>query len=265
MSDTRASSQTPRSPRRPPVALLAMEAPRATAELAWFATFRPILERAPRGDGHPVLVLPGLGGDDRSTVPMRGYLRRLGYAAHGWGLGTNAISRRLVMALGERFAELYERHDRQPISLVGWSLGGIYAREIARYRPAVVRQVITLGSPFRDAPGEESHPSAWIRAMYPNLPRRTLNQGALAVPSTAIFSRTDGVVPWRASRDVPSARAESIEVIGSHAGLGHHPGVLWAVADRLAQPLGEWKPFRPPAALTALYPRRRTRRSTPSA
>ena len=113
-----------------------MEAPRAAAELASFAAFRPILEPRPHGDGHPVLVLPGLGGDDRSTVPMRGLLRRRGYAVHGWGLGTNQISRRLIVALGDRFAELYERHGRQPISLVGWSLGGIYAREIARARPA---------------------------------------------------------------------------------------------------------------------------------
>ncbi len=246
------------------MALLAAEGPRAAAELATLATFRPILERAPRGDGHPVLVLPGLGGDDRSTVPLRGYLRRRGYAVHGWGLGTNSISRRVVMALGQRFDELYERHGRQPISLVGWSLGGIYSREIARARPVAVRQVITLGSPFREAPGEESHPSAWIRAMYPNLPRRQLDQSALAVPSTAIFSRTDGVVPWRAARDVASPRSESIEVIGSHVGLGHHPGALWAIADRLAQPAGEWHPFHPPPLVAGLYPRRRRRMSPTS-
>jgi len=236
-----------------------MEGPRAAAELAWLATFRPVLERAPRGDRHPVLVLPGLGGDDRSTTPLRTYLRRLDYAVHGWGLGTNAISRRLVEGLGDRFAELYERHQRQPISLVGWSLGGIYAREIARARPWTVRQVVTLGSPFRDAPGEESHPTAWIRAMYPNMPRRQLDQSALAVPSTAIFSRTDGIVPWRAAFYVTTASTESIEVVGSHVGLGHHPGVLWAVADRRAQPSGEWQPFVPPVALRALYPGRRRR------
>ena len=93
--------------------------------------------------------------------------------------------------------------------------------------------------------------------MYPNLPRRQLDPSALAVPSTAIFSRTDGIVPWRASRDVAAERTESIEVVGSHVGLGHHPGVLWAVADRLAQPSGEWQPFKPPLALRALYPGRR--------
>jgi hypothetical protein len=98
--------------------------------------------------------------------------------------------------------------------------------------------------------------------MYPNMPRRQLDQSALAVPSTAIFSRTDGIVPWRASRDITSARAESIEVISSHVGLGHHPGALWAIADRLAQPPGQWHPFHPSPLVAALYPRRRRRPAT---
>lgn len=238
------------------MALLAMEGARSASEMAFFATFRPLLDRAPRGDGHPVLVLPGLGGGDRSTIPMRSYLQRLGYAVHGWGLGINRPDAAMISRIGRRFAELYERHGRQPISLVGWSLGGIYAREIARARPVAVRQVITLGSPFRESPGEESHPTAWLRAANPSRPRRRIDSSPLAVPTTAIFSRTDGVVPWRASRDADGHRAESIEVIGSHIGLGHHPGVLWAVADRLAQPIGGWKPFRPGPLVTPLYPRR---------
>jgi pimeloyl-ACP methyl ester carboxylesterase len=251
-----------------------MEGPRAVGELAFFATFRPLLDLAPHGDGHPVLVLPGLGAGDRSTIPMRGYLRRLGYQVHGWGLGVNRPSSLLLTQLWRRFDELYERHDHQPVSLIGWSLGGIYAREIARERPVAVRQVITLGSPFRDVPGEESHPTAWLRMMSPGQPRRRPGQGPLPVPSTAVFSRTDGIVPWKASRDVGrtvgpdgrsaampgTLRAESIEVISSHCGLGHHPGVLWAVADRLAQPLGVHTDFAPGAPWSALYPKRRTSR-----
>lgn len=236
-----------------------MEAPRAAAELAWFATFRPLLERAPHGDGHTVLVLPGLGGGDRSTAPMRGYLRRMGYDVHGWGLGVNRPDPSLVGRLGRRFAELYEQAQRRPISVIGWSLGGIYAREIARARPVAIRQVVTLGTPIRATPGEESHPTAWLRTMYPDRPRRRLDPSPLAVPSTAIFSRTDGVVPWRATRDLDGLRTESIEIVGSHVGLGHHPGALWAIADRLAQPAGTWEPFAPGALTAALYPRRRSR------
>ncbi|MEO5724904.1 MAG: alpha/beta hydrolase, partial [Ilumatobacteraceae bacterium] len=112
------------TPRRPAFGLLALEGPRAAAELALFASFRPLLQRAPHGDGHPVLVLPGMGAGDRSTIPMRGYLRGLGYAVHGWGLGVNRPSPSLIGQLWRRFDELYERHGRQPLSLVGWSLGG---------------------------------------------------------------------------------------------------------------------------------------------
>lgn len=236
-----------------------MEGPRAAGELAWFATFRPLLERARHGDGHTVLVLPGLGGGDRSTAPMRSYLGRLGYDVHGWGLGINRPDVTLVNRLGQRFAELYEAAPPRPISLIGWSLGGIYAREIARARPVRVRQVITLGTPFRNAPGQESHPSAWLRALYPDRPRRHVDQSPLAVPSTAVFSRSDGVVPWRATRDSDGGCAESIEIVSSHVGLGHHPGALWAIADRLAQPVGTWQPFVPGPLIAGLYPRRGTR------
>ena len=261
MTDRAASGRAAAAPtgpprRRPAAALLAMEGPRAAGELAWFATFRPLLERAQHGDGHTVLVLPGLGGGDRSTVPMRSYLRRLGYDVHGWGLGINRPDAALADRLSKRFADLYDAAQRRPISLIGWSLGGIYAREIARSRPVAVRQVITLGTPFRNSPGEESHPTAWLRAMYPDRPRRRIDESPLPVPSTAIFSRTDGVVPWRATRDADGGRAESIEIVSSHVGLGHHPGALWAIADRLAQPVGTWQPFVPGPLRAALYPRR---------
>ena len=227
-----------------------------------FASFRPLLARAPHGDGHPVLVLPGMGATDRSTAPMRGFLAGLGYQVHGWRLGRNMPTPVVIDALRNRFAELYQRHGGVPMSLVGWSLGGIYAREIAAIRPDTVREVITLGSPFQDVPGEESHPAALIRALRPDLARRRgvnrPGQGPLRIPSTAIFSRTDGIVPWRAARNIDGPFAESIEVVSSHVGLGHHPGVLWAVADRLAQPAGGWRPFVPDGAWARLFPSHRS-------
>ncbi|MGZ4715096.1 MAG: esterase/lipase family protein [Acidimicrobiales bacterium] len=242
--------------RRPSLALLALEGPRAVGELGLLAGFQPLLRQAPRGDGHPVLVLPGLLADDRSTVPLRRFLRRLGYHVHGWSLGRNVPSERVRAGLAARIQGLVDRHGSRRISLVGWSLGGIYARQIALVVPDSVRQVITLGSPFAESPGEESHPGAVMRRLFGDRPPPRLERGPLPVPSTAIFTRSDGVVPWRASRGKAGPQSESIEVVASHCGLGFHPAVLWAVADRLAQPEGAWAPFRPTPPWSVLYPSR---------
>jgi len=212
--------------RRPSRLLLAAEAPRALGELVLLQAARPLLAGAPRGDGHPVLVLPGLGADDRSTVPLRRFLRGRGYRVHGWRSGINVPSAETIERLRRRVADLRSQ-DPRPMSIVGWSLGGIYARRIARSVPDAVRAVVTLGSPFRSAPPGEDLP--------------------LPVPSTSVVSRSDGIVPWQACVDAPSGPHETIEVLGSHIGLGHHPAVLFVVADRLAQPPGAWQRMRIPA------------------
>lgn len=217
---------------------------------AFVAAAGPLLARGPRGDGHRVLVLPGFTADDRSTRPMRWFLRRLGYRPSGWRLGRNlGPTQRVLQGMAERFDALSA--DGAPISLVGWSLGGIYARELARLRPHQVRLVITMGSPFRLDLGGASN----ARGLYEligavqgdrvRIDRSQLtDRGPLPVPSTAIYTRTDGVVPWRSSMEPDGPQCESIEVRGSHSGLGHNPKVLQIVADRLAQPLGGWTPYR---------------------
>lgn len=234
---------------------------RAVLELGAFAATAPALQLAPKGDGHPVLVLPGLAATDESTRPLRWFLRTRGYHTHGWRLGRNTgPNTRIREGLAQRVRAISHQHGRT-ISIVGWSLGGIYAREIARISPDAVRQVISLGSPFRslertmradlplhDTPGDPDH-SARLRR---DVGGRT---GSLRVPTTAVYTRTDGVVPWQLCVEQRGPRSESVEVRGSHIGLGHNPAVLLVVADRLAQPEGEWRPFRPPAAVAALYPR----------
>ena len=196
-----------------------------------------------------MLVLPGLLTSDVSTGPLRRFLGRLGYPAYGWGPRRNmGPSEETSRALVERFGELRRRHGRA-VSLVGWSLGGIYARELSRRFPADVRQVITLASPFRD-PDATSIP-AGLLALRPTHPDEAAFRARLAtplqVPSTAIYSRTDGIVDWRSCREEPGPRSESIEVASSHLGMICHPIVLLTIADRLSQPEGEWKAFRPPA------------------
>jgi pimeloyl-ACP methyl ester carboxylesterase len=216
----------------PSVAWLALEGQRAFAEWLSYFPAAPLLERAPRGDGHPVLVLPGFMAGDDSTGLLRRYLKRLGYRAHPWLLGRNlgapgVLRERLL----ERAEGLSARHGRK-LSLVGWSLGGIYARELARLMPERVRQVITLGSPFAD-------------------PRRS--RAPLPVPTTAIYSRTDGIVHWESCRESDGPERESIEIPGSHCGLGFNPLVLWAIADRLALPEEDWRPFERAGWRSYLY------------
>ena len=125
---------------------------RAIPELAAFFSMFPVLRLAPAGDGHPVLVLPGLGASDASTRPLRAFLRDRGYRAHGWKLGRNLGPRPGAEAgMQARLAELHARYGR-PVSLFGWSRGGVFARELARRARAQVRSVITLGSPFAGEP-----------------------------------------------------------------------------------------------------------------
>ncbi len=204
---------------------------RALASAGAFAAGLPLLQLAPRGEPHPVLVLPGLMATDLSTQVLRSWLRRLGYPVVGWALGRNrGPTREIVDALPRLLDRLAAEHGTS-VSIIGQSLGGIYARTLAGRAPRQVRQVISLGSPIG--------------------PRNVGDSPAapLAVPSTAVYSRWDGVVDWRACRQEPGPRSENVAVHAAHLGMGHDPAVLWVIADRLAQPRHDWHPFRPPSRL----------------
>lgn len=232
---------------------------RAAFELGAAVAAAPWLRLIGRGDRHPVLVLPGFLAADPSTVPLRSILRGQGYWVHGWRLGSNlGPTAHIVEGLVERLTQLYERHDA-PVSLIGWSLGGIYARRLAREFAPMVRQVITLGSPFRLRRYDRSAASAMFERLRPlHLVRAEEQAGSasapLPVPTTAIYTRTDGVVRWwQCIEDVGPGR-ENIEVYGSHSGLGFNPAVIYAVSDRLAQAPGEWRPFRAPMGAGRCFP-----------
>jgi pimeloyl-ACP methyl ester carboxylesterase len=216
-----------------------------------------------------VLVLPGFTADDRSTAPLRWFLRGQGYWTHGWDLGQNmGPTRRVVQGIESRLLELHERHGRA-VTVVGWSLGGIYARTLARKHPEQVRQVITLGSPFRMIEGDHSAAEGLWKMVERRVPLDERNdlylpedeRPPLTIPTTAIYSRTDGVVRWYMCIDRAGPLRENIEVRGSHNGLGWNPAALVAIADRLAQPEGVWRPFRPPFGTAHLYPRAETYRA----
>jgi pimeloyl-ACP methyl ester carboxylesterase len=232
---------------------------RAALELASLPFWWPVLRRQPRGDGHPVLVLPGFLATSRSTAPLRWYLENRGYSAHRWRLGRNyGYDRRLHRAMADRLAEVARRHGRT-VSLIGWSLGGVYARELAKEAPDLVRQVITLGSPFRGGAR-----SSRVRKVYQLVtgedPARIEDdfirqlERPPDVPTTSIYTLTDSIVDWRASIErLAHERIENVGVHAAHFGLGVNPTSWIVIADRLAQPEGEWRPFEPGAYQRYLF------------
>lgn len=229
-----------------PNAWLLMLEGRAPWEFAALLAASPWLRRLPRGDGHPVIVFPGLGANDLTTKPLRNFLDALGYETHPWGQGFNFGPRHGVLEqCSADVKRLFKQHAK-PVSLIGWSLGGIYARELAKELPDHARCVITLGTPFTGHPratnawrffelvsGQDTHDPALMAQIRQTPP----------VPTTSIYSRSDGIVSWRCSINPPSDFSENIEVPASHIGLGMNPLALYAVADRLAQAAGEWSPF----------------------
>ena len=224
------------------------EGARASAEMTSFVLLRQLMKRLPKGDGHPVIFFPGFVASDRSTKPMRKLLKDLGYKTYGWGLGRNLVfndHREAKMnALLER---VYKEHG-QKVSVVGWSLGGVFAREVAKSNPHMVRSVISLGSPIS---GDVEHSNAGrLYAVFNGKPSETMGarldtiSEAPPVPTTSIYTKTDGVVAWKGSIQRPGKTpSENICVPASHIGLGVNPLVMYALADRLAQPEGEWTPF----------------------
>ncbi|MCC8961397.1 alpha/beta fold hydrolase [Bradyrhizobium sp. Pear76] len=242
----------------PSLALLAAEGRGFLDIPALLAVAAPLLATAPRGQRHPVMVLPGLGADDRSTLAIRSFLEFLGYEVHGWGRGRNIGAPDAdLAAVAARVIELEQRGGSK-VSLVGWSRGGIIAREVARQIPASVRMVITLGSPFA-APGASNVRAIWRlltgrKYEPPTAERISRLAQPIPVPATSIYTRADGVVAWRACLEQQGEGRENVEVSTTHIGLGFHAPALWVIADRLAQPPGTWKAFRPPPQVAIWFP-----------
>ncbi len=244
----------------PSAGLFVTEPLRGLADLAALPLAAPWLAAAPRGDGHGVLVLPGLLASDTSTVLLRRFLGYLGHRPRGWDLGRNRGPTEAVLAGLPRAVLDHAQRTGGPVSLIGWSLGGVYAREMARRHPGQVRQVITLGSPFALRDPRQSN----VRGAYQRLshlhadgvrvPTREQRARPIGVPSTSVYSRWDGVVAWQACIEPETEGHQNVEVRCSHLGFGVDPATLWLIADRLAVPPGVPRPFRPPLLLRPLYP-----------
>jgi hypothetical protein len=228
------------------IGFLGMEPLRAAFEFAGFH----LMDRStlPAGDGHPVVFFPGLATDGRALAPLRNCCRDLGYTVHDWQLGFNTGPHGdfddYLRDLIEHVHQLSLFSARR-VSLVGWSMGGIYAREIAKALPKAVRQVVTLGTPLAPQ-GNENLIQRWQSFLQDRatpvtdtlLARLRINP---PVPTTAIYSKSDGVVAWETCLVNPASQAENIEVESSHLGLTWNPQALQIVADRLNQAPGRWQ------------------------
>ena len=238
--------------RRPSKFLIPFETPRALSEYALLNMSRPLLRLSPKGDGHSVLVCPGFMASDASTVPLRRFLKKKGYDAHGWQLGRNLgvnTTGLRVEKLLKQVMSLYVKSG-QKVTLIGWSLGGVMAREVAKLAPKYIRQVITLGSPF--AGGARNSSISWLyEKVTGHVPNRedmkeledNLHKAPEGIPCTSIFTKTDAIVAWQSCLEAPTPLTQNIEVYASHCGIGVNPVAFALLADRLVHTRESWVKF----------------------
>ena len=251
---------------RPPKLIYTLLEGRGLFEAASLPFLLPLLQATPRGDGHPVLLVPGFAASDATLVGLRVFLRTRSYHVETWGFGQNTgFQRKFTQALEQKLRHMHHRHERK-VSVVGWSLGGVYAFYAAHCAPECVRCVVSLGAPMRVTADTDQVPLP-VKALYryfahPMGPvahvsnvRARLLRAPLPLPSVCIYSTTDGIVPPDAARIDEAGPHENIWVPGSHLGLGFNAAVMWVLADRLAQPEGAWQSFAPEGVLGALYER----------
>jgi hypothetical protein len=228
----------------PSATLLVLEPLRAAAD--YVAGMAPLAVPLPPGDGHPVLVFPGLGASGTATADLRRRLQQLGYEVHDWEQGVNfglsADDNLMLERLGDHLKQIYALH-RRSVSLVGWSFGGIYARQLAAQHPELVRQVITLATPVAD--NSDATHAGWLLNMLSSsiAPMSHIStrrcDAVTSVPCASVYSKTDGVVAWEGCVSTESTNHRNIEVDDvSHLGMVHHPEVLRVVADLLTQHRG---------------------------
>jgi len=247
---------------KPSIFWLSTEIGRAFTEYGLSLPFRKFTPKSVAGDGHPVLVLPGFMASDTSTRVLRKFIQDNGYAAIAWELGRNRGEVEILDLLFLKLEEIYEEYGRK-ISIVGWSLGGVLARQLAKGKPHLVRQVITLGSPFRDIAAPNN--ASWVYNLISGGKRvvdldpdllKDLPKPA-PVPTTAIYSKEDGVVSWEVCiEEKETAIHQNIQVRGSHIGLGVNASVLKIIENRLQYEAENWVAFKPQSFVEdlLLYP-----------
>lgn len=231
---------------RPSLGLYLTEGFRALKERLQSLSFRKEYMPAQLGDGHPVLVIPGFLTNDVSCKPLRNFITRIGYVAYPWGLGRNYANVEDLEVLKATMDSIYQKHGVK-MTLIGWSLGGVYARELAKTKPELVRQVITLGSPFGGL--QEPNNAAWIFNLIKGKKAQQLDQAWVdsipspaPVPTTALYSKNDGIVSYKVCQELKEdATHRNVEIQSSHLGMGFNKEVLTIIAEQLPNYAAETK------------------------
>lgn len=247
---------------KPSLLWLATEPHRALIEYGMSIPYKFWKTRNSNGDGHPVLVLPGFMATDKSTSPLRKHIDSLGYTTYGWDIGRNFGKEEYLDILTNKMKHIHALHGEQ-VTLIGWSLGGVFARQLAKAYPDAVRQVMTLGSPFRNV--MESNNASWMHQLLRGGKNVSAADEKLLldiphpapVPSTAIYTKGDGIVPWEYCLEKEEGPIhQNIQVRGSHIGLGFNASVLQIIADRLTLEREQWTKYEPQSGLgdMLLYP-----------
>ncbi|MEM8984785.1 MAG: alpha/beta hydrolase [Pseudomonadota bacterium] len=235
--ETTAATRQTRHALQPPQRWLRYLEPRAAFETLALVPTSPLWATRQRGDGRQVMVIPGFMTDDGSTWPLRRYLTFLGYEALPWELGRNkGVPDKDAERLAERLDGV--RRSGEQITLIGWSLGGVVARETARLRPDAVREVITMGTPVEGGPKYTIAAKHYAEERGEDLEAfeqyvHSVNSKGISQPLTVIYSESDGIVGWRAALDRYNPQARHIRVHGSHLGLGTNPQVWLAIEKTL--------------------------------
>ncbi len=215
-----------------------------------FGLSTPWFKTLPKGDGHPVLLLPGLLAGEGSMGLVTRFLRARGYEVLQWGEGRNRGPRPGVFDTALAILKSANRRSGRKVSLVGWSLGGTFARVLANRHPELIRSVVTLASPHTGDP-KATHLNwlyKWGTGRAPGAHEAFTREYSRVpdVPLTAVYSRLDGVLPWQATYQEPGPHTESVRVLCPHGAMGSDPVVMYVLADRLSQPEGQWRPFKAP-------------------